>query len=84
MGNTTALINGTQKPGRNTGVVKMVKSRFTVASTRNTEFIIVFIYLLLYYLFVSRKPRTVDDTISCIREACQETGDNKELCAKVC
>jgi hypothetical protein len=32
----------------------------------------------------SRKPRSVDDMIHCIREACQETDDNKELCAKVC
>ena len=32
----------------------------------------------------SRKPRTVDDMIRCIREACQEIDDNKELCAKVC
>jgi len=32
----------------------------------------------------SRKPRTVDDMIRCIREACQETDDNKELSAKVC
>jgi len=32
----------------------------------------------------SRKPRTVDDMICCIREACQETDDSKELYAKVC
>ena len=32
----------------------------------------------------SRKPLTVDDTIRCIREACQETDDDKELCAKGC
>lgn len=32
----------------------------------------------------SRKPRTVDDMIRCIREACQEIDDNKELCVKVC
>jgi len=31
----------------------------------------------------SLKPRTVD-MIRCIREACQETDDNKELCVKVC
>jgi len=31
----------------------------------------------------SRKPRTVD-MIHCIREACQETDDNKELCVKMC
>jgi len=32
----------------------------------------------------SQKPYTVDDTICCLREACQETDDNKELCARVC
>ena len=32
----------------------------------------------------SRKPHIVDDMIRCIREACQETDDNKELFAKVC
>jgi len=32
----------------------------------------------------SRKPRTVDDMICCIREACQEIDDNKDVCAKVC
>jgi hypothetical protein len=32
----------------------------------------------------SRKLCTVDDKIRCIREACRETDDNKELCAKVC
>jgi len=32
----------------------------------------------------SRKPHTVDDMIRCIREACEETDNNKELCAKVC
>jgi len=32
----------------------------------------------------SRKPRYVDDMIHCIREACQEIDNNKELCAKVC
>jgi len=32
----------------------------------------------------SRKPWTVDDMIRCIREACQEIDDSKELCAKVC
>ena len=31
----------------------------------------------------SRRPRTVDDMIRCIREAYQ-LDDNKELCAKVC
>jgi len=33
---------------------------------------------------LSLKPRIVDDMIRCIREASQETDDNKELCAKVC
>jgi hypothetical protein len=33
---------------------------------------------------LSRKPRTVDDMIRCIRDACQEIYDNKKLCAKVC
>jgi hypothetical protein len=32
----------------------------------------------------SQKPCTVDDMIRCIREARQETDDNKELCATVC
>ena len=32
----------------------------------------------------SRKPHTVDDTIHCLREACQETDDSKELCTRVC
>jgi hypothetical protein len=32
----------------------------------------------------SRKPRTVDDMIGCIREAYQEIDENRELCAKVC
>jgi len=32
----------------------------------------------------SRKPRTADDMIRCIREACQEIDDSKELCDKVC
>jgi hypothetical protein len=32
----------------------------------------------------SQQPRIVDDMICCIREACQETDDNKELCAEVC
>ena len=32
----------------------------------------------------SRKPRTVDDMTRCVREACQEVDDNKELCVKVC
>ena len=33
---------------------------------------------------ISRKPRSVDDMIRSIREAHQETDDNKELFAKVC
>jgi len=32
----------------------------------------------------SRKPHIVDDMIHCLREACQETDDNKELCARMC
>jgi len=32
----------------------------------------------------SRKKHTVDDMIRCVREACQETDENKELCTKVC
>jgi len=32
----------------------------------------------------SQKPRTVDDMIRCIREACKDIDDNNELCAKVC
>jgi len=32
----------------------------------------------------SRKKGTVDDMIRCVRESCQETDENKELCTKVC
>jgi len=43
-----------------------------------------FIWGVIKDKFFSWKPLIVDDMIRCIRETCQQTDDNKELCAKVC